>query len=145
MKIILNPYNGSSISDVQLRGKKYFVEKPFEVDSMVKIEEDEVADDLLSLYEFLVFMSPEDAKKHYEDKEKRKYVCERCKNRFETEEKLEEHTEKHLAQEKLEKELGIETITPEVVEEESIELTAQDLVDQQARAEGLEGEGLRKL
>lgn len=145
-KIILNPTTGADISNVQLRGQKYFADKPFAVDTMIKLEDDNVADDLLALYEFLVYMTPEDAKGYKDEQAKRKYACDKCDGKFTTEQGLEGHVAKHLEEERLEKELGIEIIdAPEKVEE-VVEVNPQDAIDKEARLQGLDyGEGLKKL
>lgn len=142
--IILNPTTGSSISNVQIEGKKYFLDKPFEIDTMIKLEDDGVAEELLKLYEFLVFMTPEDAKSYKDEQSKRKYECGECGTKLTTQQSLDNHTSKHVEDKKLEKELGIEVIKVEEEKEEEKELNPQDVIDQEARSQGLDyGEGIR--
>lgn len=144
-KILKNPIDGAPISDVQILGKKYFSEKPFEIDTMVKIEEDEVADALMSLYEFLVYMTPEEAKAYKDEKDRRKFECDRCHQKFVSEQGLEGHVAKHIEDEKLEKELGIEVIVAQKTPI-NVDIDPQDAITEEARTQGLDyGEGLRKL
>lgn len=140
MKIILNPENGSDIQNVQIAGVKYFDEKPFEVDTMIKIEDDNVADVLLTLYEFLAELSLDEAKKYKEDKAKRIFKCDKCDMATTTQLALDKHLEKHAREEQLDKELGIEVISGKTLPQEQID--GQEIIDRQATADGLFGEGL---
>ena len=141
MRIILNPPVGAPIQNVYIRGKQYFVE-PFEVDTMVKFEDDGVADDLMGLYEFLVPFTPEEAKDYKEDQAKRTFKCDKCDYKTTTQILLDKHVAGHLEEEKLDKELGIQVIQPVEKVEAEEEVTPQDAIDQLARSQGLDyGEG----
>lgn len=145
-KILKNPADGAPISDVQIRGQKYFVEKPFEVNSLVKLEDDEVADDLLELFEFLALMTPEDAKSWKEEQAKKKYPCDKCEIILTTQQGLDSHKEVHERDEKLDKELGLEVIKSAPVVESVKKEKETDPITQLARDQGLDyGEGLVNL
>lgn len=144
-KIILNPTNGAPIQDVQIAGKKYFVEKPFEVGTLIKIEDDTTADALLEIFEFLVYMTGEDAKSYQEEQAKKKFPCDKCSEVLMSEQGLKGHREIHLKDEKLANELGIETIESAPVEAKEKEEPI-DAITSQARADGLDyGEGMVNL
>lgn len=140
-RIILNPENGATIQNVQIAGVKYFVEKPFEVDTMIKIEDDTVAEVLLTIYEFLAEMTLDEAKKYKEDKAKRIFKCTKCDMATTTQLTLDKHLEKHAREEQLDKELGIEVIVGNTVAPEE-NIDGQEVIDKQASADGLFGEGL---
>lgn len=139
-KILLNPPVGAPISNVQVLGKKYFVEKPFEVDSMIKFEDDRVADDLLKLFEFLLPFTVEEAKHYKDDQAKRSFKCDKCSFATTTQLALDTHVGKHTKEEQMDKELGIEVVG--AIPVATTELSGQELIDKQAASEGLLGEGL---
>src|SRR5574343_150404 len=107
-KIILNPTTGSPISNIQIEGKKYFVDKPFEKGTMDKIEDDKVADILLGIFEFLVYMTPKDVIEYRATASKKKYPCDECSVVLMSDISLKEHKAKHEEDAKLDKELGID-------------------------------------
>lgn len=119
--IILNPESGAPIKNVQVLGQILFKDKPFEVDSLRKIEKDAIANDLLKLFGFLIVLTVDEAKTYVDNKAKRKFKCEKCS--FATEEAiaLAGHSKKHEKEEKIDKELGIEVIAEQEVEQVSNE------------------------
>lgn len=146
MKILVNPDNGATITNVQINNTKYFVDKPFEIDSLIKIEDDSVADVILNLYEFVREVSLDEAKKYIEDKEKRKFKCERpgCDMATTTELTFKKHMEKHEREEQLDKELGIQVIAGKEISSSVDQVLGQDAIDAQARSDGLFGDGLQE-
>lgn len=146
-RIILNPTTGAPISNIQIEGKKYFVDKPFATGTMVKIEDDKVSEVLLGIFGFLILMTPEDAKKYREETARKKYPCAECGEVLMSDETLKKHAKKHEEDAKLDKELGIEVVEAVAVEgsTEIKSLSPQEAIDAEARAAGLDyGEGIRK-
>lgn len=112
MRVILNPENGAPIKNVQIRGQIYFKDKPFEADSMRKIENDQVADDLLSLFEFLKVLEDKEAIEEYlSEKKGRAFKCDKCDFASSVEIALKGHQRKHESEDKMTDELGIEVIS----------------------------------
>lgn len=142
-KILLNPEAGAPIQDIQILSKKYFTDKPWEVNTIKKFDNDKVADAFEELYEFLVPLSLDEAKTYIEDQKRHSYKCDKCDLKTTTQLALDKHLEKHAKEEALEKELGVESVDGdgeemEVKKPEDI----QSVLDSQARSEGLIGEGL---
>src|SRR3990167_5150452 len=129
-KIMLNPIAGSPIKNVQIKGQGIlFKDKPFEADSLRKIENDEVAGILLKLFEFLVPLTIEEAKSYTESKKKRKFKCEKCTFTSDEQIALAGHNRKHDKEDRIDAELGIEVIGEQEVQEMSdgdIELARKD-------------------
>ena len=141
-KILLNPEAGAPIQDIQINGKKYFTEKPWEVNSIKKFENDIVADTFRGLFEFLIELTLDEAKTHIEDQKRRSYKCTKCDLKTTTQLALDKHLEKHAKEEELEKELGVEAVSGEGEEKSPESQDTQSILDSQAKNEGLIGEGL---
>lgn len=146
-KIILNPTTGAPISNIQIEGKKYFVDKPFEVGTLIKIEDDNTANVLLEIFEFLVYMTAEDARSYQLEQSKKKFPCDKCTEVLMSQQGLDGHKEGHLKEEKLSKELGIEVVEATPVEKvEKVKEEPLDAITSEARAQGLDyGEGMVNL
>lgn len=138
MKILLNPKIGAIISDVQIKGQKYFPEG-WEVNSVKKFEDDEVARVLQDLYGFLVEFSLEEAEQYLVDEKKKKYACEKCDYVGVSEELLKKHLEKHIKDEELEKSLGLETVKTNKNAKPEGDKDIQAGIDAQSKKEGLIG------
>ena len=141
-KIILNPTTGAPISNVQISGKKYFVEKAFETGTLIKLEDEATADVLLGLFEFLVYMTPEDAKSYREEQAKKKFPCDKCETVLMSQQGLDGHIKTHEESEKLDKELGIEVVEAAPVVVKEVVEEPIDAITSDARLMGLDyGEG----
>jgi len=144
-KIILNPTTGAPIKDIQIAGKKYFVEKSFDPGKLIKIEDEFIADTLLEIFEFLVYMTPSDAKAWQEEQAKKKFPCDKCNEVLMSKQGLDTHLEGHEKEEKLSNELGIETLETVAVKED-VKEEPLDAITNEARAQGLDyGEGMVNL
>ena len=116
-KILLNPEDGADIKNVQVKWQTLFKDKSFEVDSMRKIESDEVADDLLHLYEFLkVLETKEEVGSYLAAKKNRAFKCGKCDFSTSVEIALKGHNRKHESEEKMTDELGIEVVSEKTTE-----------------------------
>lgn len=135
MKILLNPSEGAPVSDVQVAGQILFKDKPFETESVVKIEDDKVADTILSLFEFLQEVSAETAKNFIEKKKAAKFKCDKCDYASDDEKKLQGHSLHHAKEAKIDAELGIpvigisarEELSPDEKAKKADEFEKQDL------------------
>lgn len=111
-KILLNPEDGSAIQNVQINGQILFKDKPFEVDTMIKVENDDAANELLGIYEFLkVLETKDDVQGYMTEKKNRAFKCTKCNFATNVEIALKGHNRKHESEEKMTDEFGIEVIS----------------------------------
>lgn len=142
-KIILNPEKGAPISNVQIKGQILFKDSPFEVDTMRKIENDEVANSLLKLFGFLEVLDGKDEVKSYlEAKKKRAFKCDRCDFASDVEIALLGHKRKHDSEDNMDKELGIEVIADVKFEQEEIDPEELEKRREEAEKKHLESGGI---
>ena len=138
-KIILNPLAGAPIKNVQIREQGIlFKDKAFEVDSLIKIENDQTADALLKLFGFLMTLTTEEAKNYTEGKKKRKFKCEKCVFTSDEQIALAGHNRKHEKEDRIDAELGIEVIG----EQEATQMSDGDIEQARKDAENKHFESL---
>lgn len=143
-KIILNPEKGAPIRNVQIQGQILFKDTPFEIDTMIKVENDKSADDLLRLYGFLeVLKDKQEVKAYMSSKKARAFKCEQCPSAFSEKVALEDHKKKHLSDGKMDNELGIEVIADipkeEVVSNEELNKRREEAEKKHLESGGITG------
>lgn len=139
-KILLNPEAGAPIHEIQISGAKYFTEGDFKTDSIVKIEDDSVADTLLGIYGFLLEITPDEAKS-FNNRQQNSLKCDKCDFTTIDKDKFTLHKKQHEAEEALDKELNIPIIGAKKVKQSNVD--SQKQIDEQGKNEGLDvGEGL---
>lgn len=142
MRIILNPESGAEIKNIFLDSVKYFDSskgEEFKVGTMVKVE-DELAAHIMNLCEFVVELSKEEALE-YKNNQKL-FNCDKCDFKTNTQIALLGHNRKHVAESKLDDELGIPVIkSGEGIKED---VNTQENIDADLAREGITGEGIRE-
>ena len=147
-KILFNPDNGATISDVTYEGTRYFVERFWEPGSPYKFEDDATADFFLNTFQFLEEITVDRAKGLLAAPELK---CSKCKFTTRNQKTLTTHEKKHLAEAQLD-ELGIPVVRQTQAQKVAGEIVKDDLQQEIEKSEnnfrdgypGLEeGEGLR--
>jgi len=142
MKIILNPELGAEIKNIYKDSVKYFDSskgEEFKPGTMVKVEDD-LADFIISLCEFVVVLSKEEALE-YKNNQKL-FKCDKCDFKTNTQIALLGHNRKHVSEAKLDDELGIPVIKAgEGIKED---VNTQENIDADLAREGITGEGIRE-
>ena len=137
--IILNPEHGATISDFQYKGTYYFSaenDETFKPGEM--LEFDEVTGRFfLEHYGFLVEMSTEDAKS-YKNRKDVELKCDKCEFTSINEVTLTQHKKKHEETASL----GLKKVQGKKVVLEDMDMEVS--IENEAKAAGLEGEGLVK-
>lgn len=141
MKVLVNPEDGAPIKNVQVRGATVlFKDEPFETDTMKKVD-DEIADDLLSLYGFLkVLETKEDIEAYLKEKKNRAFKCDKCPEAFSVEIALKGHQRKHQSEDKIVDELGIEVLS--VKPKEKVDPDELERLREEAERKHLESGGI---
>jgi hypothetical protein len=76
MKFLYNPTDGAPIRKVWLEGVQYFTDEAFEIDTILQLD-DNLADFLLRIFEFLKEVSKDEAAKLATQK-KEEFKCDVC-------------------------------------------------------------------
>lgn len=140
--LLHNPDNGSTIYDMWLLDKFYFsvkLQEEFKPGDVIQIE-DKAGAKLLELAQFLQEVSPIQAKNIIAKRKEKKFICDHEECGFEAKSEIGLIAHKRIHMGIVE---GVKVVKPLETEEEQEEATTQDAVDQEAKANGLTGEGLR--
>lgn len=143
MKILHNPSTGAPIQDVWYKNVKYLDaerNETFRPGMILSFEDDNVADFIRELYEFVLEIDPVEAKKYLENQAKG-LKCDKCEFRTDTAIALSGHKRSHEPVEKIEN-LGIPMVKKNQGTIESSQKNIQDQIDREGQKDGLEGEGL---
>ena len=145
MKILLNPDNGAEIKDLYLESVKYFdssKNETFMPGTLVKLD-DNVADFVVSIYDFVQEITKEAAVAHLEKTKNNKFKCDQCDFRTSAEIALMGHKRHHEKEAKLDDELGIPVIKG-VKSDNQIFADTQAQIEAENAKDGLDvGEGLK--
>ena len=144
MKILKNPIKGAEISDLWIYDVFYLSKEKgetFKVGTVMQFE-DRVADHLKYLYGFLEELTRDEAKEYIAYMNK-PLVCPDCQARFTEKIALSGHQRSHGDKVTVEGAMdGIPIATGAKPDSEVVAKSPQQIIEEQARAEGLEGEGL---
>jgi hypothetical protein len=139
MKFLYNPTDGAPIRKVWLEGVQYFTDEAFEIDTILQLD-DNLADFLLRIFEFLKEVSKDEAAKLATQK-KEEFKCDVCD--FKTTAKIGLISHKKIHEKDSNYVPGIKTVRIENAKKAMP--TGEQTIkkwEEQDEASGLEGEGL---